>query len=587
MSRTLVGKQKQKVRKQRVWKQKVQMNRKVEETIKREKLNKLMTDDINKIIGKMSKGQKSYESKRAVKKGFKSLDEYIQSKLDMKTNQLRLKRIEEERLFWKKKQSDFYPELRGTETGNHPCFDMRYWIKKYNPEYKEGVSTKSSKEMMEWFLRYLGVLSIQDFGEELTPQVWLAWSELLNPTTKDALPTRDFLERVRWFVELEHLIENDEMFYALFIRVWTYGSYAINNKEIEKIFSRYGRNQLSFEKRMESSDALLCLGFEFGDNSSKWLSHDGMSNKDFTYMINESFPDYVTVYRSFKVKKDQMVRQSNEKFIDENTSETNPLYYQQNAGKGWSYSLDKHSALRLGWNINAFHFEKYLGMNEKQSLRHLRRKGFVAPSQVKDDVTLGSGYYTCIGTYLVKKEDILLATDSRSEMEILANPENVKLFDYYFLNLIDYFTTKFVRSYSGAFILENEENDKSIRMMNENLWFDYFRPLVSLYLRENPSQYIEILKNGFRQSYFKEMGDFCTSYYEDAQLSHVSLEQYRPQYGGQYGSDYIGYMYFADDEGFIYKPEDDGRFRPLTHPIKLNPVGLTGDKQPITLNNAQ
>ena len=34
--------------------------------------------------------------------------------------------------------------------------------------------------------------------------------------------------------------------------------------------------------------------------------------------------------------------------------------------------------------------------------------------------------------------------------------------------------------------------------MNENLWFDYFRPLVSLYLRENPSQYIEILKNGFR-----------------------------------------------------------------------------------------
>ena len=83
------------------------------------------------------------------------------------------------------------------------------------------------------------------------------------------------------------------------------------------------------------------------------------------------------------------------------------------------------------------------------------------------------------------------------------------------------------------------------------------------------------------------MGDFCTSYYEDAQLSHVSLEQYRPQYGGQYGSDSIGYMYFADDEGFIYKPEDDGRFRPLTHPIKLNPVGLTGDKQPITLNNAQ
>jgi hypothetical protein len=184
----------------------------------------------------------------------------------------------------------------------------------------------------------------------------------------------------------------------------------------------------------------------------------------------------------------QWLRKSNKKTLDDTTGTVNPDYFQQKEGRGWSYSLDKHCASRLGWNINAFHFEKYLGMDQKQSLRHLRKKGFIGGNQTKDDVTVGSGYYTCVGKYLVRKEDILLATDSRQEMEIVADPNKVALIDYYFLNLMDYFTTKFIRSYSSAHTRKYEKREKSLRVLNEWIWFDYYRPLVSQYFRENPSR---------------------------------------------------------------------------------------------------
>ena len=53
------------------------------------------------------------------------------------------------------------------------------------------------------------------------------------------------------------------------------------------------------------------------------------------------------------------------------------------------------------------------------------------------NITLFGDFYNCMGTYKVKKKDIMFLTDDWGESEIVVNPKDVELIDYRFLNILD------------------------------------------------------------------------------------------------------------------------------------------------------
>ena len=85
-------------------------------------------------------------------------------------------------------------------------------------------------------------------------------------------------------------------------------------------------------------------------------------------------------------------------------------------------------------------------MNDDDAIQYLQKDGNLNVDQMKD-ITLNDNFYNCIGTYTVKTKDIMYMTDEWGEMEVVVNPDNVKLIDYRFLNIFDLMTQKLVLNY--------------------------------------------------------------------------------------------------------------------------------------------
>jgi len=488
------------------------------------KKEKKMKDKIKFEINKMGKGQKVYETKKGIKKGYPNLEKWIESKIitSEKNNKIIQfeSKLDNERKFWKKTQGDIYPEIRGTPSANLPVFDMDYWTKR-NPDFIEGVSTLTSYEMLEYFLTSANIqysASTNSNGnikvtshknhddlikhkKYLITQYWYCMSNLI-PTHKYKEDLHNLgsnkLEPFKWFNQLEHIIKDNELFWILIEKVWTFGSHLLNQKEM---FSRYGRTKLTIEKRLEllNEDNVL-LNNVTGELSSR--KNDTLKTEDFytTFLDNQSDDELIPIYRSFKVKKGDKIRKSNIKGDAD--------YYVHNAGSSWSYSLDKTIAIKLGWCINEHHFKKYLGMdNSKKIKKHMLRKDFLLEPQLLNP-TFSDGYYTVLGLFGVYKQDIIMMTDSRRENEVVIDPNNVKLLDYRFLNFIDFANSKSVHAllYGMSRLNEDEINfdedyENTIHessIVNIDRIYDTNYTITEKVFKQNPELRKELLENGFK-----------------------------------------------------------------------------------------
>ena len=150
------------------------------------KESKKMQEKIKDIISNMSVGQKKYETNRGKKKGFKKLEQWIEHKLLCEEKKKELNRIDEERQIWKQYKNltidaiDFATgkkikvnpdKVEGIPDGykKSPYFDLNYYLPSQNPNYVKGVSTKTSKEMMEWFFKSLENKTMDDFKDNGKP----------------------------------------------------------------------------------------------------------------------------------------------------------------------------------------------------------------------------------------------------------------------------------------------------------------------------------------------------------------------------------------------------------------------------------
>ena len=467
------------------------------------------------ILEKLSPGKRKYEEKKAIKNGFASLYDSIVWKLEepirarwerrdaIKLSQLneelkKQKLIENEKEFWKKTNKD------GT-----PFFNNKYYFN-YKPKTEKGTPIQpsgTSKEMLEWFLKSIGHLNPNEIPQGVsagnddevtlnyietclfflfTLYEWNVFSQRMQTNNTTEVSLKIF----EWFSELEHHITDNKMFWCIFEWIFTVQSKYFT----DETFNRYGRIDVPFKERLQLSELLNSsrndnsFSKHFIDKSSKYPKTDYWIKT----LINPIEDDeYLTVYRSFKVPKGEPIRKGI-------TLDNQDSFIHQ-AGNGFSYSLSKFVAIRLSWFINSFIIKKYSKVDDKEAERILNSK-WLDKGQMQNP-TFFDGFYSCIGEFKIKKNKILFATGMMAEEEIIANPKDVILEDYRFINVVDTFAFQ-----SGLKFVDNWINHATnvwkfsitdiTQIINLDGIFDYFYVHSKKYCKENPNMVGRILRDG-------------------------------------------------------------------------------------------
>ena len=475
------------------------------------------------IIEKLSPGKRKYEEKKAIKNGFVSLYDSVIWKLEepirarwerrdvLKVKQLekqiKLDKIKEEKKqIWKKTNKD------GT-----PFFNIKYFFQEF-PKNVSGINTdktNTSKQMMEWFLKSFGHLNplemhygsntgVED-GEVTLSYIdtclfflfskyrWNVLTNKMETNETTEIPLNIF----QWFDELEYLITDNRMFWCIFEWIFIVQSKYFT----DKTFTRYGRLNIPLEERLQSSEILNgsrndgAFKDSLIDKSSKFPTTNFWTKTIFDNVISD---EYVTVYCSFKVPKGETIKKG---ITLENQDS---LIYQ--AGNGFSYSLSKFIAVRLGWFTSSFIIKKYCKLQDDEAEKILQDK-WLNRGQMENP-TFFDEFYTCIGEFKVKKDKILFATGVMSEDEIIANPKDVILADYRFLNVVDTFAMQSCLKFMDGLRKKAVEDQKYpiqdiSQFINLDGVFDYFYMSAKKYCNRNPKEVGYILKTGQPDLFYK------------------------------------------------------------------------------------
>ena len=125
-----------------------------------------------------------------------------------------------------------------------------------------------------------------------------------------------------------------------------------------------------------------------------------------------------------------------------------------------------------------------------------------------ENPTFFDEFYTCIGEFKVKKDKILFATGVMSEDEIIANPKDVILADYRFLNVVDTFAMQSCLKFMDGLRKKAVEDQKYpiqdiSQFINLDGVFDYFYMSAKKYCNRNPKEVGYILKTGQPDLFYK------------------------------------------------------------------------------------
>lgn len=310
-----------------------------------------------------------------------------------------------------------------------------------------------TKERLQEFLKEVGSKNPFYYQNKKDPHLhrlrltngylWCMWREVMGLSYRtgknETVPNKlRCVEVFDWFAELEHLITNDEMFWCLITDIWCSKSKVIT--ENPEILYRYGRDKVSLQRRMECADHLKSPSgdLESGVHHTSPTFMKSLLEKQHNVEKYNPDKDEVILYRSYKVEKGKSIRKGVKKI-------NNPDYHIQEEGKGWSYSINKSNSIFINAVMGTFLYKKYLNMNDEDARNHLQQR-YKLSNYAMTDPTLNCNYYNCIGTYRVKKKDIVFMTDDWNEMEIVVNPKDAKLIEYQFLNIFDYMTQYFCRA---------------------------------------------------------------------------------------------------------------------------------------------
>ena len=398
----------------------------------------------DEILSSYSPGKLAYETKQATKKGFKTVKDHVLEKLSGGTNKEEPAEIVLTapkappilNLSWKKEVKgklifDWNSVLKDLKKSKNKTSDHR--IRNLVP----------TREMFERFLLDIGSKSPSDY-------------RVIQGNVDLSAGTTDFLDSIIrffmgdifvdqdhpnynnsdvfvWFRDLQNLIENNEMYWLLFTKFYVRDERSLNPEDLENP----KRSTVSLPNRIRAS---LKLNTE--KDSKIWNIH-----KHLDYLGAHEDNDEIDIFRSFSVQtksydeNGKLVRGKSVRKGITRLSEEGGIHME---GSGYSYSISKAVAMRMGYPINIPIIKKHCRVDDKMASRILNEW---TSERQREFVEMYGGFYRAIGHFTVKKKNIKLFTDTRSELEIIAHPKDVTLKDYRFLTALDLITTQICISF--------------------------------------------------------------------------------------------------------------------------------------------
>jgi hypothetical protein len=220
---------------------------------------------------------------------------------------------------------------------------------------------------------------------------------------------------IKYFFSNETYLTNSQAFWFVFEQLWHL--FDLNNPYSEQwleVFSKYDRLEGGFVDRSMLADGYV----------------HGKYNRDFVNKLKDSNNE-ITVYRGFLTRENQFVRKGIKKI-------NNPFAEQQEEGRGLSYTTSKNVAIFFASRYHFFSdyiFKKslpsFFGKITEDSVRGEIKK--MLGTSIMDSY-LKKEARRAIVTCKIKKKDIIFARLDTPEFEIIADPNNVRVMRYDFIN---------------------------------------------------------------------------------------------------------------------------------------------------------
>ena len=307
----------------------------------------------DEILESMSQGKIKYETKKAIKQGFKTLREYILSKLNggesPANRQIQVSKVP---------KPIKIPEWQ-KGTSEQPIFDMSHIIDLVRTKGRARGNTKvvkgfiPTKAMFEWWLLDVGSQNPNNLttGEVIRGTINYLDFQILFFKGEIYVDTKDHNYNENhvyiWFRDLQHLIKNNEMFWLLFDAFYTANEKSLNPTELEKP----ERNNIPLNNRMKSA-RILQLALK-----AKHIQKTGP-----VFLDEYDEDDEIPIFRTFSVqtkRRDENGKQIRGKPVRKGITRLSDEGGIHMDGKGHSYSISKALAMRLGYPINIPIIRKY------------------------------------------------------------------------------------------------------------------------------------------------------------------------------------------------------------------------------------
>ncbi len=276
---------------------------------------------------------------------------------------------------------------------------------------------------------------------------------------------------VKYFFSCESLITSDKLFWIVFDVVYSYSNFnEFNLQDWERVLSRYDRL---------SND-------EYYAERCRKINGDIVAKHSKNYFKETNLNEYITMYRGFLVKPHRYVRKGIKKL-------NNPTAHIQDEGRGFSYTLDKEQAVRFASRYHFktdFEFRRNLptmfgSMSYNKILKNLKRDYKKVLGANYNQNYLDVGTRRCVGTFRIKKKHIIKFDVLNSESEIFADPNNVELIRYDFVN-DEQDTQSAVWNVNKNPVVKQASEECLFELMKKS---DYYRGLEK-YLKDLPIKLI-------------------------------------------------------------------------------------------------
>ena len=254
---------------------------------------------------------------------------------------------------------------------------------------------------------------------------------LFNFHKQDTYMRREDTDYLEIFFNTIHLIRQSHIFWRIVPVFWnTGGSYderwlALFKKHQRKENFRY-RN-ICFRSQAVAS---------YSEGHRLHIHNKAVFDYQENYFNRYNINDYVKLYRAFQVRQGKPVRKEVRK-VD------NQYAHLQEEGKGIAFTASKiRASVFLNQQNNSFYYKTELGIESVERMKQIIAPTYGATMNL--DMILRENVYSCVGTFAIKKKDLIASNFYNGEMEVLADPASARLLRYEFINFYDALATHYI-----------------------------------------------------------------------------------------------------------------------------------------------